>query len=109
MKDETQKTIFSNSSTPKAVGPNEAVIQILKNNCDKSWTPSELRDELKRMKDKNLLITDSDDLLTSVHNVLQAEIKKGKTGKIIKVKGKSENRPEYKYKKQDNEENGNDE
>ena len=28
---------------------------------------------------------------------------------IIKVKGKSENRPEYKYKKQDNEENGNDE
>ena len=91
IKEEKQMSIPLGNSHKKSLGPTDALKQIFNSNPDKSWTPSELTEKIREMKEKGYLKTDSNNMLSAVHTVLR---KKVINGSIIKVT--SGKKPKYK-------------
>ncbi len=75
----------------EAVGPVEAITSIFRNNHTRAWNPSELRDELQKLKEQGKLHSESDNLLGSAHTVLKSFGKR----KIIERAGKRNGKSAY--------------
>ena len=59
-----------------SVGPVDAIIDLFRSHESRAWTPPELRDQLQRLKDEGKLLSNSENLLGSVHTVLKPLLKK---------------------------------
>ena len=93
-KEEDQLPLFFDNPSSEAMTPTEALLKILNENPDKSWTPGELRDEFVKLREKKLLRTESKDLLSGIHSILKLHVKIGDI-----EKDHSKKIPEYRKKR----------
>lgn len=93
LKEDGQLPLFDDNTSNEAMKPTEALLKIFNDNPNKSWTPSELRDEFVKLKERNLLLTESKSLLSAIHTILQMHVKNGDI-----IKDYSKNIPEYRRK-----------
>lgn len=55
--------------------PIKAILQLMRDNPDKKYTPTQLRDELEYLKKQSLLLSDAGNLLYVVHSCLRGLLK----------------------------------
>ena len=67
-KEETE-SLFRTMEKPKR--PIKAIMELMRENPDKKYTPTQLRDELEYLKKQNLLLSDAKNLLFVVHSCLR--------------------------------------